>query len=254
MSPSISLLIVNYNRDRYLSAAIESVITQTNAEFELLIWDDGSTDRSLEIANHYARQDQRIRVVAAAHQGIALARQAAIAQTTGEYLGWVDSDDRLASTALAETVAVLSANPDIGMVYTNHLIVDAEDTVKGLGQRCLVPYSKEVLLLCFMTFHFRLMRRSVFEQVGGINPACAYAYDYDLCLRLSEMTSIQHIPKPLYFYRCHSEAISYQKQQLQIRDSYQAISEALQRRGLSDRYEVQFEQGYHHLQRKKKSA
>jgi glycosyltransferase involved in cell wall biosynthesis len=62
MTTPISIVITTYNRERYLSAAIESILAQTRCDFELLIWDDGSTDRSVEIANAYAKSDRRIRV------------------------------------------------------------------------------------------------------------------------------------------------------------------------------------------------
>lgn len=104
VSIPVSLLILCYNRDRYLAEAIESVLSQTYPHFELLIWDDGSTADSFNIAHSYAQRDNRIRVHAAPHQGIAPAIKAAIAHTTAPYLGWVDSDDRIAPTALEETI------------------------------------------------------------------------------------------------------------------------------------------------------
>ncbi|HBL10267.1 MAG TPA: filamentous hemagglutinin, partial [Cyanobacteria bacterium UBA11162] len=103
MAVPISIIITTYNRDRYLGGAIESVLSQTQGDFELLIWDDGSTDNSLAIAHDYATRDQRIRVVGAKHQGRGISLKEAIAQTHGTYIGWVDSDDLLAPTALAET-------------------------------------------------------------------------------------------------------------------------------------------------------
>jgi glycosyltransferase involved in cell wall biosynthesis len=236
MAPTISLLIVNYNGARYLGEALDSAVTQTYRDFELLVWDDGSTDRSVAIAQAYAHQDRRVRVMAAGHHGVAAARQAAIAQTTGAYLGWLDSDDLLASTALEETARVLHASPETGLVYTDYIEIDAAGHLQGYGDRCHMPYAKELLLLGFMTFHFRLLRRSVFEQVGGINTAYPYAYDYDLCLRLSEVTTVRRLRQPLYYYRRHDDAISAQKRPEQIRDSYQAIRAALQRRGLVERY------------------
>jgi len=236
MAPTISLLIVNYNGARYLGTALDSAVTQTYPDFELLVWDDGSTDQSAAIAQTYARQDRRVRVIAADHHGVAAARQAVIAQTTGAYLGWLDSDDLLASTALEETARVLNAFPETGLVYTDYVEIDAEGNLQGYGDRCHMPYSKEMLLLGFMTFHFRLLRRAVFEQVGGINTAYPYAYDYDLCLRLSEVTTVRRLRKPLYYYRRHDDAISSQKQHEQKRDSCQAILAALQRRGLVERY------------------
>jgi glycosyltransferase involved in cell wall biosynthesis len=239
MTPTIALLIVNYNGARYLRDALDSALTQTYTDFELLVWDDGSTDHSVDIAQTYARQDHRVRVVAADHHGVAAARQAAITQTTGAYLGWLDSDDLLASTALEETARVLDAHPETGLVYTDYLEIDAAGNLHGYGDRCRMPYTKELLLLGFMTFHFRLLRRAVLEQVGGITTAYPYAYDYDLCLRLSEVTTVRRLRKPLYYYRRHDDAISSQKQHEQKRDAYRAIFAALQRRGFVERYAEQ---------------
>lgn len=252
MSPLVSIAIVNYNRERYLAAAIESVLTQTYPGFELLIWDDGSTDRSLEIARYHAQRDKRIKLIAATHQGIARARKAAIAHTTGQYIGWVDSDDLLAPQALAETVAALNASPSVGMVYTDYLDIDAVGKVLGYGDRCRIPYSPKRLLVDFMTFHFRLMRREAFDRSGGIDDTFQYAYDYDLCLRLSEITQIQRIEKPLYYYRHHSSSRSVNATQPRIEWSQRAISQALERRGMAEQYaiEVQMPEGLFVLRRK----
>ena len=121
MSAVVSIIIVNYNREKYINAAIESVLSQTYREFELLIWDDGSTDRSVEIAREYAKRDRRVKVVAASHQGIDKARKEANAQTSGKYLSWVDRDEVLAPTALEETLAILEDSPQTGLVYRDYL-------------------------------------------------------------------------------------------------------------------------------------
>jgi filamentous hemagglutinin family protein len=233
MLPLISLVITVYNRASYLSAAIESILAQTRGDFELLIWDDGSTDSSPEIAREYARRDSRVRVVVGEHVGRGLALKAAVAQTTAPYLGWVDSDDLLAPTALAETAAVLAKNPDIDWVYTDYLDIDENNTVISYGYRCLVPYSRAELLNNFMTFHFRLMRREVFDLAGGIDESLETVEDYDLCLRLSEIAKVQHIFQPLYYYRTHRGSISRQRQQEQIKKSHQAVIKAQKRRKLS---------------------
>jgi cellulose synthase/poly-beta-1,6-N-acetylglucosamine synthase-like glycosyltransferase len=78
-------------------------------------------------------------------------------------VGWVDSDDVLAPTALRETVAVFQAQPAVGLVYTNYQVIDEQGHIKYNGRACQIPYSPDRLLLDFMTFHFRLIRRSVFE-------------------------------------------------------------------------------------------
>ncbi|HAZ47836.1 MAG TPA: filamentous hemagglutinin [Cyanobacteria bacterium UBA11369] len=238
MAIPYSLVMTVYNRSRYLSTAIESVLRQTKRDFELLIWDDGSTDGSVEIACDYAQRDKRVRVVAAEHQGLSRSLKAAIAQTTGDYIGWVDSDDALAPTALEETTAVLDAYPEVGLVYTDYMVMDEHGKVRGYGQRCRIPYSKERLLIDFTIFHFRLMRRSVYDLVGGIDETFERAQDYDLCLRLSEVTQVQQVKKPLYYYRHYPENISHQQRMQQIMCSAEAVKRAIARRGLSDRFEL----------------
>ena len=232
----ISLIIVNYNQGPYLGKAIASVLEQTRRDWELLIWDDGSTDNSLAIARTYEQKDHRIRVIAAEHQGIGKARKQALDATTGDYLGWIDGDDWIADTALEETAKVLDGNAAIGMVYTDYYDVTSRGKILGKGKRCNIPYSPQRLLVDFMTFHFRLFRREVYEQTGGINTELKYAHDYDLCLRLSEITSVARVHQPLYYYRHHKKSISYSKRQEQTQCSETSINQALQRRGLADDY------------------
>jgi glycosyltransferase involved in cell wall biosynthesis len=241
MPPQISIIIANYNRENYLQEAIASVLTQTWQDFELLIWDDGSTDNSVAVAQQYGKHDKRVRVVASTHQGIATAPNRAIAQTKGAYIGLLDSDDLLAPTALEETVAILKQFPETGFVYTDYLDIDTNGDILSYGHRCSIPYSQERLLLDFMTFHFRLIRRSVYNQVGGINTFFEHAYDYDLCLKLSEVTQVRRIQKPLYLYRHHSQNISTTRRQEQILYSQKAIAQALQRRGLADDLQIDVE-------------
>jgi filamentous hemagglutinin family protein len=241
----VSLVMTVFNRERYLGAAIESILSQTYEAFELVVWDDGSTDRSLQIAQKYAQEDFRVRVMASPHVGRVPALQAAIAQTSGIYLGWIDSDDLLDPQALAETVPVLDAHPETGMVYTDYCNINETGKVTSYGHRCRIPYSRERLLLDFMTFHFRLVRRSVFDQVGGIDGSLNYVEDYDLCLRLSEITSVRRIRKPLYYYRHHATNASQQWRLEQALRTRTVVQKALKRRGLAEHFEldVQFPTG-----------
>lgn len=236
MSPLVSLVITTFNRKEFLSRAIASILCQSYANFELVVWDDGSTDDSVALAERYARQDCRVRVVAAPHWGRVPALRKAIAQTRGNYLGWVDSDDWLHPDALTATVAALESQPTAGFVYTDYLEVDGAGNPLGYGQRCTVPYSPDRLLVDFMTFHLRLIRRSAFEQVGGIDPDSTSVEDYDLCLRLSEIAPVAHVPQPLYYYRLHAASLSAQQPEQQFAACRRAIAAALVRRGLAQHY------------------
>ncbi len=100
---------------------------------------------------------------------------------------------------------------------------------------------KERLLIDFMTFHFRLIRRDVFDAVGMVDEAMDSAEDYDLCLRLSEVTQIHHLPRSLYYYRVHPNTVSAGDRVKQIMMSKLAIERALERRGLDKELEIDVE-------------
>jgi glycosyltransferase involved in cell wall biosynthesis len=252
MPTKISLIMTVHSREHFLEAALASVLAQTYQDWELVIWDDGSSDRSLEIAQHYVQRDQRLRLFSASHRGRAASLQAAHAQARGSYLGWIDSDDQLAPAALAATAAILDTHSEIGMVYTDHQVINEQGQLLGYGKRCQIPYSPDRLLIDFMTFHFRLFRRSVFQQAGGIASEVAIAIDYDLCLRLSEITQVHHLRVPLYLYRTHSQSLSQQFLQQQVTASQQAISRALERRGLADHYQINVDANHRFRLEKKK--
>lgn len=204
----------------------------------MCIWDDGSTDTSPEIAREYAQLDPRICFIPTQHIGRANALRAAIQATNRPYLAWIDSDDLLAPDALAATVNILDSNPQIGMLYTDHWLIDESGKALGIGARCQIPYSPERLLIDFMTFHFRLTRREIYDRVGGIDLDFPQAQDYDICLKISEVTDIYHHPQPLYYYRVHKDTISQGQRAKQVERAATAVRNALKRRGLNDRYSL----------------
>lgn len=238
MTPTISLVMAAWNRQRYISDAIKSVLAQTRRDFELIVWDDGSTDRTVEVARRAINDDPRVRIIQSEHRNYISAINQAADLVSGAYFGTMDSDDMLAETALAETSRMLDENPSVGMVYTDYMVIDSANTVLGPGVRTKIPYSRDRLLIDFMTFHFRLMRKSIFDAAGRLNPDAGLADDYDLCLRLSEMTEIRHVAQPLYYYRLHADSASRKGKRKQIEDASAAIRRALMRRGLAEKYEL----------------
>jgi glycosyltransferase involved in cell wall biosynthesis len=244
-----------FNTAKYVAQAVKSILNQTYRDFDLVIWDDGSTDDSLTIVRKIAEGDPRVRVRGGKHIGILAAHAEAIKVSKGDLIGWIDSDDLLEKTALAQTVAALDANPNAGVVYTDHYEITEDGKRARISQRTKVPYSKDRLLVEFMTFHFRLIRRSTFEAAGGFDPTqpCA-AEDYDLCLRLSEVTNFIHLPKPLYFYRLRQHSFSQSHRIAQIEASAAAVRRALARRGMADTHELGVEIQSRFMVRKKRAA
>jgi glycosyltransferase involved in cell wall biosynthesis len=237
-APKISIVTTVLNCEKYLADAIESVLEQTYTDWDLIVWDDGSVDDSVAIARHYAARDKRVRVYAEVHRGRPYSLRQAIHRSWSEYLGFLDADDWLHPSALSETVKVLDSSPDIGMVYTDYW-----DTLEGgqtlaIGKRCQIPYSSDRLLVDFMTFQFRLMRREVYRLCGGVSLDFPAAQDYDLCLKISEVAEIYHLAEPLYYYRRNPKGISQSSSILQRDCSARAVRDALERRNSPARLEV----------------
>ena len=243
-----------YNTHQYVAEAVGSILSQTYRDFDLVLWDDGSTDGSRGVLEALAKPDARVRVLGGVHAGTAAAHAQAIAAGKGQYIGWVDSDDRLAPTALAETVRMLDEHPEAGVVYTDQYEMDASGTRVSPSARANIPYSPERLLVDFMTFHFRLLRRTAYEAVGGIDVTMQTASDYDLCLRLSEQTKFLHVAKPLYFYRARATSLSHERRYEQIVASADAVRRAISRRGMAEQLELAVELNSRFLLRRKGGA
>jgi len=250
MQPLVTIVTTYYNRAGFLKETLRSLQLQTLTDWEVILWNDGSTDNSEEIAREIAEMDSRFRLFGDERIGHAQSLVRACAEAQGRYIGILDSDDLLEPTALEETAAVLESRPDIGMVYTDHVVIDGNGQRRGIGRRCQIPYSKDRMLLDFMTFHFRLIRMEVFAQVGRFDETYPLAMDYDLCLRIAEVTEIEHLSAPLYRYRVHRDSLSHQKRLEQIRCSHAAVVAAMKRRGLDREYECQLEVRSRHIIRK----
>jgi glycosyltransferase involved in cell wall biosynthesis len=239
----ISLVVTVYKqKPHYFTQCINSIREQTFTDFELLIWLDGYDETITDLAFKFQEIDSRLKVYSAAHQGRGLALHHALEKTRGEFIGWVDSDDWLEPKALEITHAALVDAPLVGMVYTYYFDVDSNGKRLSWGSRSRIPYSPHVLLVDFMTFHFRLFRRSLYNVIGGVNPDYSTIEDYEFCLRASEVSPILQVgQKPLYNYRMHPDSICANQQPLQLLLCQKAVNEALIRRGMYKKYKLTVE-------------
>lgn len=238
-SPKVSIIIPAYNREQYVGLAIKSVLDQTYTDLELIIVDDGSTDATLEIAEQFAREDDRVRVLTdKTNRGAAYALKTGFEVARGEYVGQVDSDDILEARAIELTAAVLDDDMGCGLVFTNYVDIDENGKKLRPGWRCSYDYSKEKLLMVFMVFHFRLFRKSVYEQAGGIDLKFNKLEDYELCLRMSEITRFVRVPEFLYLYRNHPNTVHNENRLDVVLLTERAINEALERRGMAVTHKV----------------
>jgi glycosyltransferase involved in cell wall biosynthesis len=183
--PSISTIITTYNRAGLLAQAIQSVLAQTYPDFELIVVDDGSTDNTRNVVESIA--DARIRYIWQENQERAVARNTGLASSRGQYITFLDSDDRFLPDKLQAQVSMLELHPDIGMVMGGWEDVDAEGahirTVRGWDGQTSMG-AQNWLFDCPTVIGANLIRREWLIRVGGFNPEQVPGEDTDLWIRL----------------------------------------------------------------------
>jgi len=197
--PKVSIIIPAFNAAAFAPRAIESIMAQSWTDWELLVVDDGSTDNTLDVLATYG---SALRALSQANAGPASARNLGLAQATGEYVAFLDADDWWESGKLAEQVALLDANPEVGFCSTGTRVVDATGSTVGDWpcQASFVPLPDALFmngaLISGSTSGVMARRRLVLE-VGGFDSALRGFEDPDLWIRLSACTGYACIPKPL---------------------------------------------------------
>ncbi len=206
--PKVSVVIPTYNRQDFITQAIDSVSAQTYDDYEIIIVDDGSTDHTREILKPYLAKSN-IRYFYQENLKQAAARNNGIRRSTGEYIAFLDSDDLWHPEKLALQVQVLEESPEIGMVYSNQDIMKNGFIVKKM------KYPREILKsgcifedLLLRRFYCStpglLIRRSVLEDVGLFDESLQNALeDWELTLRISQKYKVLCVDRPLFQRRLH---------------------------------------------------
>ncbi|MBD2095429.1 glycosyltransferase [Trichocoleus sp. FACHB-591] len=207
--PQVSVVIPTYNAIAYLPDTVASVLEQTYPDFELLIVDDGSSDRTVEWVS--ALTDARVRLITQENQGSAGARNRGIAESQGEYIAFLDADDLWAPTKLEKQVRCLEADPAVGLVNTWVVNMDAAG---NLTDQVLMSdaegeiwqaIAEENQIFCGSS---PMVRRSCFETVGVFDQTLRSAEDWDMWIRIAARYHFAVVKEPLVFYRQHANSKS----------------------------------------------
>lgn len=209
--PKVSVIIPTYNRATFLQAAVESVLRQTFQDFEVIVVDDASRDRTAEVIESFT--DARIRYIRHdINKGQGVTRNAGIKHASGEYIALLDDDDEWLPEKLEKQVRLLESRPDdVGMVYTGFRKIDAS-TGKVIAE--VIPEKRGYIFreMCMRnwigTCSTVLVRRSCLEAAGWFDEGLASGADYDLWLRISRDFEIACIREPLVLYAVHDGSIS----------------------------------------------
>ncbi len=204
-TPSISVVIPTYNYAHFLPSALESVLGQTMATAEVIVVDDGSTDQTPRVLEGYA---DRVHVVRRANGGLAAARNSGAAVAAGEWLAFLDSDDEWLPPKLERQMTRAATDPEVALVHCGAQEIDATgrvlrerlDGMEGLVADEMVLFRRTVVLLAGSTM---VVRRAVFEAVGGFDDRMRHSEDWDFCYRVGLQHKIAFVPEPLVRYRIH---------------------------------------------------
>jgi glycosyltransferase involved in cell wall biosynthesis len=220
--PKVSVIIPAYNVDRYLSAALESLINQTYSDFEALIVDDGSTDRTAAIASEFSvERDRRFKLLQKTNGGLSSARNFGINHATGEYIALLDGDDVYLPDKLAAHVATFEAQPEVGIAYgaSQAMRDDGQPTwMKITGQPVQTDPLAALMCKNFVVHGSNAMlRRSVFDRVGLFDETLASVEDLDLWLRIASDRTWQfhRDDRVLSYYRVRPSGLSFNLAQMQ---------------------------------------
>ncbi|WP_375473195.1 glycosyltransferase family 2 protein [uncultured Nostoc sp.] len=219
----VSVIIPVYGVEKYIAATVQSVLEQSYTNFELLIIDDASLDRSINICQQFT--DPRIKIIHQANRGVSGARNTGIRYAQGEYLAFLDGDDLWLPEKLEKQIAHLENSPAVGVSFSRSAFIDEAGEALGTYQ---MPKLKEItpsyLLSCnpIGNGSAAVIRREVIEAIKfqdnlyGTNEDCYFdehllqSEDNEFWIRISIKSNwqIEGIPEPLTLYRVNSKGLS----------------------------------------------
>lgn len=209
--PDLSVIMPVYNAERFLAEAIESILTQTFANFEFIIIDDGSQDRSGAIINRYGERDKRIRAFHQENCGLVQTLNRGIELARAPLIGRMDADDVSLPRRFELQLERIRTQPKLAVVGGFVNIVDQSGGFVRLGDYPIGGEALRRFLLdgAPLAHPTVVMRRRVLVTMGGYRGAYKHAEDYDLWLRIdSAGHEIENVPIPVLNYRQHGESVS----------------------------------------------
>lgn len=208
--PSVSVVMSVFNGERFLRDAVESILDQSFCDFEFIIIDDGSTDRSGSMLESYERLDPRIRVYHQENRGLIESLNRGCRLARGQYIARMDADDIAVRDRLAWQIEFMKRHPEVAVVGGAAEFIDQCGKVLRVAARPLhnAEIQRVILNQSGVMWHPTvLMRKAALAQVGGYR-SVADAEDYDLWLRMAELFELANLPQVLLKYRIHPGQVS----------------------------------------------
>lgn len=212
----VSVIIPSYNCELYIAETIASVLNQTHRDIELIVVDDGSTDRTREIVASFG---DSVRLIAQQNAGRCAARNRGIRAASGEFICLLDHDDYWYPEKVAAQLAAFERYPEAGGVYSEYIVWNADESghfpLPESFQRCAAPDAINEELSGWIYHHFlidiymltsaAMFRAKVFDKCGAFVESLSYSEDWELWLRISREFQLINLRRAMTLYRQHSE-------------------------------------------------
>ncbi len=232
ISGLVTVVLPVYNGGDILADSIQSVLDQTYENFELIIINDGSKDKTLEIAREFEKSDSRIRVLTQENKKIPRTLSRGFSEAKGEFLTWTSADNVMDKDFLEKMVADIKSKPDVGMIWANMRLIDAKgkklrkhgwyEFPFGSGNVIFPNNTCELNTYANNTIGAAFMYRKSAKEILGCYSSYKHTLeDYDYWMRMNSLCGISHTDfrEPVYSYRWHDGSLTAKDKELGITKS-----------------------------------
>lgn len=217
IQPLISVIINCYNGEEYLKQAIQSVISQTYKNWEIIFWDNQSNDNSSQIVHEF--QNSKIfYFYSEVFTNLYSARNLAVDKAKGQYITFLDVDDWWHENKLEMQIEAFAANKNIDIIYTNYFFINGKKSKVVYGDKS--PSGrifKSLLKENFIGVSTLMIKRQIFNNINFENRFHIIG-DYDFTLKAARLYNFYYISVPLLYYRWHGKNESIKKEELKINE------------------------------------
>ena len=205
--PAVSVILSAYNAEQYLGEAIESILAQTFTDFELLVVNDGSTDRTADIVRGYA--DYRVQLVTnPSNLGLAKSLNQGIAVARGRYIARQDADDFSLPERLQKQFDFMERHSQVAVLGTGRRILSSSGPIKSGRMPMASPSFSDMLKSNRIVGASAMIRKKRLDEVGGYDDFFRQADDYELWLRITKKYSVANLPEALYVVRRNQDSLT----------------------------------------------
>ena len=234
MIPTVSVILPCYNGVQWINKAIESVLTQTYTDFELLIIDDGSTDNSKEVVTSYLC-DERVSYFYQENRGFSAAINRGLSESNGCLISFIGQDDMWLPNKLETQKKYLNKHKNVGFVYSNYYSIDLNGMITGLmkgknfNSSTREQLIEQLFLSNFIGFETVLVKQKCFDELGFLDERLVGCSDHDMWLRVAGKFQLGYLDVPLVKKRSHKFQLTQSSFESFVKDEFLIVKDAISR-------------------------